>query len=156
MREKLMASVLFFVAVGARAQVAEVARDVSQLHLGPKALVVEGRELAFGGLKLSWKAGSATPVLAGERQVGWFFAGSGEVSYTVQDPLLEPVFAYNVEKATSLSLRGKNAVSQPCEAALVITSGPPEALLSPLPQGEQSPAQEAFSRHRERFSRDLG
>lgn len=157
MNKKLLLSwLLLFAAVGSQAQVAKVAEDVAQLRLGPKAFVVEGRELAFGGLQVSWKMGSAAPVFAGEKQVGWFFTGTGEVTYTLPDPLLQPVFAYNVEKATSLELKGKNAIAQPCEAALVLTSGAPEALLSPLPQGEQAPPQELFSRHRERFSRDLG
>ncbi|MGC8917148.1 MAG: M1 family metallopeptidase [Thermoanaerobaculum sp.] len=132
-----------------------VAREVANLRLGAKAVPVEGRQLTAGGLTLVLKTGTLTPVLAGERDVGWFFVGNGEATYKVQESLLLPVFAYNVKNATSVGPFGNDALKTECETALIL-SADAASLFPSLPESGQAPPQEAFSRHRERFSRDLG
>lgn len=135
---------------------ATLAQEVSQLRLGEKAFVVEGRDLQLGRLSLRLVSGKVAPVLAGERPLEWFFAGTGEMTFTLGDPLAEPVFRYNLEKATSLKLVGQDQVQMPVETALVLTSGDSQELFGTgLPEGGQA-NQEAFQRHRQRFAGDLG
>lgn len=136
--------------------VAQLAQDVEQLALGRGGFAVEGREVPVGQLTLRLASGTLAPVLAGERQVGWFFTGSGEALFTLADPLAKPVFKYNVQKATSLALEGDARLRIPVADALLLTSGPPEVLFQPNPQGERTPPQEAFAAHRQRFAHDLG
>jgi len=157
MKKLLLVGVLL-VGVGGLswANVAQLAQEVEKLALGKSAFAVDGREVTVGQLTLRLASGTVAPVLAGERQVGWFFTGSGEALFTLADALAQPVFKYNVEKATSLALEGNEKLRMPVADALLLTSGPPEALFQPNPQGERTPPQEAFAAHRQRFANDLG
>jgi len=156
MRKTAWVLAFFFTGVGFCAPIAQLAKEVGELRLGAQSWPLTGRQLALGSLTLSWKEGSATGVYAGERQVGWFLLGSGEASYTLPSSLLEPVLAYNLDKATSLKPTGKNAFTSDVSSALVLTSSAPASLLAPPSEGAQAPPLEAFLRHRQLFNGDLG
>lgn len=130
----------------------ELVERFETLHIDPASVPVTNLQVSSGHLKLLWKSGSASLVRAGEETVGIFFQGSGSLEYRSEDPIEFPLTAFNVRKATSLSV-------EKSEKALTIRDGFTDVLwlsgggaLPELPGPGGGPSLLAtFEKHQEKF-----
>lgn len=148
----------------------DLAAQVEQfeaIRVGVSSIPVKDLRLQSGHLNVMLRSGSATPVRAGEEVVGLFFCGSGSLEYQSVDPIEFPVMAFNVRKASSLSVEKaekSQTIRDSFENVLWLFAGQP---LPELPGGAEAwkkgegrfegPSLEAlFQKHREKFRRSRG
>ena len=120
------------------------------------ALTVGSMVLTTGRLECKTSSGRAAPVLAGDRTVGFFFEGNGEMQYVSADPIEAPVVVFNTKKATSLKPEKSDKgvrLRDRFTRMLWIAQGEP---LPALTGTAAAPLTDAFAGERERYSRLYG
>ncbi|HET6374403.1 MAG TPA: M1 family aminopeptidase [Candidatus Polarisedimenticolia bacterium] len=123
------------------------------LTVSPQSAVVEQLAFKHGHLELELISGTAAPVSASGKPVGFFFKGKGRLTYVSADPVEIPAMSFNLKRATGLGeLRSGAglAVSDTFTTALILAVG---REVPELGGTAAAPLAESFTTHRERFER---
>jgi hypothetical protein len=148
----LASIVLCLSAFGADSAASLVAR-YDALKIGPSS-AMRNQTFESGHLKITFRDGTAAPVLDGDVMLGLFFKGAGSYEFLSADPVEAAVLTSNVRNSTKLK-------AEKSAQGLVIRDTFDEVFLwvagrdFPKPAGDAAASlDQAFASHRETFSRD--
>jgi hypothetical protein len=148
----VIAGLLLVAADVSGATIAEKVERYANARLATQGASVANAQLSAGRMRVELTRGVATPVLAGDEEIGFFFRGEGRWTYTSTSPDEFPVMRHNVSEITRWKIlegrTGEISISDSFKEVLWLGDG------RPGPVGPPSPAPVSdYQKHVERFGR---